>query len=82
MRKIGSKYWINGKITKNDGTEIPQSEPLFLFRAKDKLLLDVLAFYRKLRIKNDSSDENMNMLDEQMELVKVWQEKNFTQFPK
>ena len=48
MRKIDGKYQTSGDITKLDGTPIPEDEPLFLFRAHDKLLVQLLEYYMEL----------------------------------
>ncbi len=81
MRKIDTKYTIDGTITKYDGTTIPDDEPLFLFRAQDKLLPQVLAYYRKLRVKAGTLPENLTRMDEQIKAIKAWQKEHHTQTP-
>ncbi len=81
MRYIDTKYIIEGSITKQDGTPIPPDEPLFLFRAQDELLLEVLTYYRALRAKKGASQEALNRMDEQVERIRTWQESHHTQLP-
>lgn len=58
MRKIDEKYSVvspwprkaeEPEIVKTDtGEALPVGEPLFLFRAKDKLVLEMLNYYHQL----------------------------------
>lgn len=81
MRIICTKYKTTGDITKLDGTPIPEDEPLFLFRAQDKLLVKTLGYYRKLCISSGTSEETLGMLDEQIAQIEQWQRSHFTRFP-
>jgi len=81
MRRIDTKYRIDGTIIKNDGTPIPDDEPLFLFRAQDKLLPEVLSFYKKLRIKHGASEETIKKMDEQTKRIIEWQKNHYTKLP-
>lgn len=76
MRKIDGKYQTSGDITKLDGTPIPEEEPLFLFRAQDKLLLQLLEDYMQLCIEAGSPDQHLGSLKQTMDTIKAWQEAN------
>jgi len=61
MRKIDSKYSIteDGKlINSENGKELPQDEPLFLFRAKDMLATVALQHYALACTDADIPDEH------------------------
>jgi hypothetical protein len=76
MRHIDSKYKITGELMKQDGTPIPADEPLFLFRAQDRLLPKVLDFYIGLRKKAGSSPELIVALSKEAEIIKRWQKEH------
>lgn len=52
MRRIDPRFHIEGdQIVKTSNNAIvPEEEPLMLFRARDRLALDVLRLYRRLCI--------------------------------
>lgn len=81
MRKICTKYHTASSIVKYDGTKIPDDEPLFLFRSQDKLTLQVLEFYRQLRVAAGDTDEKLARLDEQIKDIATWQKTHFTRMP-
>lgn len=48
MRRIDGKFHIEGeKVIHVSGREVPEDEPLFLFRARDRYAVSVLTTYRK-----------------------------------
>jgi hypothetical protein len=76
MRQIDSKYKTSGTITKLDGTVIPDDEPLFLFRAQDRLLSQVLDYYVGLREEAGSSANGIAALKKYVDTIKRWQQDN------
>jgi hypothetical protein len=81
MRYIDTKYRVEGSIHKYDGTLVPDDEPLFLFRAQDKLTPKVLAYYRSLRVEMGDTDELLTRMDEQIDKIVQWQKSHYTQMP-
>lgn len=73
MRKIDQKYVTSGDITKLDGTPVPDDEPLFLFRAQDKLLSAVLDHYVELCKQAGSPPEGIADLQAYVDEIKKWQ---------
>lgn len=73
MRKIDGKYQTSGDITKLDGTPIPEDEPLFLFRAHDKLLVQLLEYYMELCKKAGSPQTQIDLLNQRIDEIKSWQ---------
>lgn len=76
MRQIDGKYKTDGNITKIDGTPIPDDEPLVLFRAKDKLLPQVLENYKKLCQDAGCQPQQVETLGPLIQRVKDWQTAN------
>lgn len=76
MRQIDGKYKTDGNITKTDGTPIPDDEPLILFRAKDKLLPQVLENYKKLCQDAGCQPRQVETLGPLIQQVKDWQAAN------
>lgn len=76
MRQIDGKYKTDGNITKIDGTPIPDDEPLVLFRAKDKLLPQVLENYKKLCQGASCQPRQVETLGPLIQQVKDWQTAN------
>ncbi len=76
MRQIDGKYKTDGNITKIDGTPIPDDEPLVLFRAKDKLLPQVLENYKKLCQDAGCQPQQVETLSPLIQQVKDWQTAN------
>ena len=76
MRQIDGKYKTDGDITKLDGTPVPDDEPLVLFRAKDKLLPQVLAAYQKLCQDTGCQAQQVDSLGPLIQQVKDWQAAN------
>ena len=76
MRQIDGKYKTDGNITKMDGTPIPDDEPLILFRAKDKLLPQVIENYKKLCQDAGCQPQQVESLGPLVQQVKDWQTAN------
>ena len=73
MRQIDGKYKTDGNVTKLDGTPIPDDEPLVLFRAKDKLLPQLLGDYKKLCQHAGCPDQQVATITPLIQQVKDWQ---------
>jgi hypothetical protein len=73
MRIIDGKYKTSGDITKLDGTPVPDDEPLFLFRAHDKLLVQLLEYYMELCKNAGSPEAQINLLNQRIGEIKSWQ---------
>lgn len=73
MRQIDGKYKTSGDLTKLDGTPLPEDEPLILFRAHDKLLVDLLTYYAKLCKDAGSPDQQLTLLQKRIDEIKAWQ---------
>jgi hypothetical protein len=66
VRRIDSKYHISddGQIVKVNGVAIPEDEPLFLLRGKDKVALQTLREYRKHCITSNCVAEHIDGIDQ------------------
>ena len=73
MRQIDGKYKTDGNVTKLDGTPITDDEPLVLFRAKDKLLPQLLEDYKKLCQDAGCQAQQVETLGPLIQQVKDWQ---------
>jgi hypothetical protein len=69
-----------GKVTTEFGN-IGDDEPVVVFRARDKLLPKVLAYYHLFCIKEGSPKRHLNIIMNTLELVKNWQALNQTKTP-
>lgn len=76
MRQIDGKYKTDGNITKLNGTPIPDDEPLVLFRAKDKLLPQLLEDYKKLCQDAGCQPQQVETLGPLIQVTKDWQAAN------
>lgn len=76
MRQIDSKYKTSGDITKLDGTPIPPDEPLILFRAKDKLVPELLEHYLEQCRTAGSPPQQISTLQQRIDTIKQWQMAN------
>lgn len=74
---VDNKY---GKVTVEKGT-IGEDEPVVVFRAKDKLLLDVLRYYRNRCDEAGSPPGHLDAIWDDMQRVSEWQQANATQVP-
>lgn len=72
-----SKY---GQIITSSG-QIPDDEPVFLFRAQDQLLPKVLMVYAEMCENAGSPPEHVSRIRQQELAVRTWQAKHHTQVP-
>jgi len=73
MRNIGTKYRTTGDISRFDGEAIPIDEPLILFRGRDRLVPQLLDHYKALRIKAGGVADKLELLQEDIDIIKTWQ---------
>lgn len=69
-----------GKVTTEFG-DIPDSEPVLVFRAQDRLLPAVLFEYRRLADAFGSPEKHLALIDSARERVMAWQAENSTRVP-
>jgi len=74
---ISAKY---GKVALEHGT-VEVGEPVFIFRARDKLLPEVLAFYSMLCMKAGSPMGHLQDLAAAHDGLKTWQENHMIKTP-
>lgn len=76
MRKIDEKHHIEGEkiIKTSNGQEIPDNEPVILFRGRDKLALPMLEYYRQLCIAHDCTDYQMDSIRKMIDKFKQFAE--------
>lgn len=78
---IDSSGWDRSfKHLKTDET-IPPDEPVFLFRAKDALMLPVLLHYIHLCTEQGTTPEHVAGIYEQLARVARWQQENSAKIP-
>lgn len=56
-------------------------EPYFVFRAKDKLSLDVLRYYHNLCVSSNCDTKQMESVSDWIHEFEVWQKHNVTKIP-
>lgn len=92
IRRIDSKYFIeildgNGEdfsdvnnirieIKSDQGSIIPEDEPTFIFRAKDRLAVKALEAYRQICWKDNCTAGQLNSLHKMIEEFRMWAEAN------
>lgn len=74
---ISAKY---GRITTEKG-DIPEDEPVFLFRASDKTLPTILSRYYGMCQEMGTTAEQLQFLDKAIHDIVAWQASNFTEVP-
>ncbi len=74
---IDIKY---GKVTTERGT-IGEDEPVFVFRAQDRLLPKVLAYYHLFCLRAGSPRHHLDSILEARDAVSEWQSENMTKIP-
>lgn len=67
---IDRKY---GRVTLEHGAHIPDDEPVVVFRAKDRLLPKMLAYYRLFCWKAGSPRRHLGLIDDSLEAVERYQ---------
>lgn len=75
---IDGKY---GRVTLEHGGHIPDDEPVVVFRAKDKLLPQVLAHYHMLCMHAGSPMRHLRIISETFNRIKGWQSEHDTKVP-
>ncbi len=73
MRTVGKKFKIPGPVLDASGQPLPDDEPIMLFRAKDKLLPDLMEYYISLRRQHGQSDANLADLRAYADELAAWQ---------
>lgn len=74
---IDNKY---GRVTFPNG-DIGEDEPIFVFRAQDKLLPYVLEMYYDLCETEECHVRHLEKIHESRVIIKEWQDKHFTKLP-
>lgn len=74
---IDSKY---GRVQLERGT-VGEDEPVFVFRAQDETLPELLAIYRKLCVDRGSPRRHLDSIDQGLHDIARWQQANHTQVP-
>lgn len=69
-----------GRVTTEYG-DIPDTEPVLVFRAQDKLLPDVLHAYYQLCSQSGSPVKHLDLVRDAYDRVTAWQAENFTKVP-
>ena len=77
MRKIDEKFSSTGDIVKrSNGEVVPEDEPLFLIRARDRLAVKALLAYRVLSQEDGCIDYHFEHLDRDIEAFKKFREEH------
>lgn len=74
---IDNKY---GRVTLEHGN-IGDDEPVVVFRAQDKLLPKVLAYYRLFCWKAGSPAVHLALIDDTLRIIERWQKHNNVKVP-
>jgi hypothetical protein len=74
---IDGKY---GRVTLEHGT-IGEDEPVIVFRARDKLLPEVLDAYYDVCLRRSSPSRHLDLILETRDVVVDWQAKNGSRIP-
>jgi hypothetical protein len=69
-----------GKVTTEHG-DIPDDEPVVVFRAKDKLLPQVMMHYRTLCLNAGSPARHLEIITKNVRRVQDWQREHETKTP-
>jgi len=69
-----------GKVTLEKST-IGEDEPVVVFRAKDKLLPQVLAHYHLICLNSGCEDDHLNAILTRYREIKDWQNNNNIKLP-
>ena len=75
---IDRKY---GRVTFEGENTIGENEPVFVFRAQDKLLPEVLNAYQRLAIQAGSPERHLKAIEAARSDIEHWQALNDTQVP-
>lgn len=68
MRTIDGKFHVDGDqiIKTSNGEVLPQDEPLFLIRGRDRLALAALLAYRDLSTRDGCNDFHFESIDREI----------------
>ena len=69
-----------GKVTLEHGN-IGEDEPVVVFRARDIVLPEILAYYVLRCLKKGSPRRHINIILNTLDVIKEWQSKNTTKIP-
>lgn len=71
------------KVTRTDGTPIPEDEPCFVFRAKDMFAPEVVKYYYDLCERNGAPKEFLAQIDAHLLLIQEyqWHNQNLVKYP-
>ena len=64
-----------GRVTTEHG-DIPDDEPVIVFRARDRMLPAVMRFYRELCEGNGSPQRHLDLIKGCRERIEAWQQEN------
>lgn len=87
VRMIDLKHGItdDGRLVKvlSDGelAQIPENEPLILFRGRDKLALPMLRYYRSLCLEDGVTDYQKHAIEEMINRFGIYADENITKQP-
>lgn len=83
MRQIDEKHSIDGdRIIKTaTGEEIPDTEPVILFRARDRLALPMMLYYRDMCAMDGATDYQLESMDRMIDRFKKYADENPTKQP-
>lgn len=75
---IDMKY---GRVTLQYGS-VPDDEPVVVFRARDALLPELLAFYALFCTRAGSPRGHLDLINDRREQIEAWQRNHETQIPR
>jgi hypothetical protein len=78
-RQIDLKHHIDndGRLIKSgNGVEVPENEPLILFRGRDRLALSLLLKYRELCVNDMCNDFQLSQIDILIEKFRKFADEN------
>lgn len=83
MKNIDEKYSIDGEriIKTLTGEEIPDGEPVILYRGRDRLALPMLEFYRALCVDDGATEYQLESMDRMINKFRKFAEENPTKQP-
>jgi hypothetical protein len=84
MRQIDEKHTItdDGKLIKTaTGEEIPEIEPVILYRGRDRLALPMLRYYRTLCVADGATEYQLQSMDRMIEKFQKYADENPTKQP-
>ena len=84
MRQIDEKFSVDGdRIIKTATSEEvnPEEEPLILFRARDRLAVPMLQFYRQLCVDDGATDYQLESIGKMIDRFETYAKNNPTKQP-